>query len=53
MPKTWLFFANAECKDLLQMEEAADDVFALFVVDRFDFAPVVLRLLDGSVWIKR
>ena len=33
--------ANAECKDLLQIEEAADDVLPLFVVNRFDIAPVV------------
>ena len=35
--------ANAECKDLLQIEEAAGDVFPLLIVNRFDVAPVVLR----------
>jgi hypothetical protein len=48
-----VFFADAERKDLLQMEEAADDVLPLFVVNRFDVAPVVLHLLDGSVRMKR
>ena len=48
-----VFFANAERKDLLQMEEAAGDVFPLFVVNWFDVAPVVLRLFDFLVRIKR
>ena len=48
-----VFFADAERKDLLQMEEAADDVFLRFVVDRFDVAPVILRLFDFPVRIKR
>jgi hypothetical protein len=46
-----VLFTNAERKDLLPAEEAADDVFPLFVVNRFDVAPVVLRLFDGSVGI--
>jgi hypothetical protein len=46
-----VFFADAEPKDLLQMEEAADNVFPLFVVNRFDVAPAVLRLFNSSVWI--
>ena len=46
-----VFFADAERKDLLQVEEAAGDVLPLFVVDRFDVAPVVLRLFDFPVRI--
>ena len=41
-----VFFANAERKDLLQMEEAADNVFPLFVVNRFDVAPVILHFFN-------
>jgi hypothetical protein len=47
-----IFFAAAERKDLLQMQEAAGDILPLFVVNRFDVAPVVLRLFDFSVRIK-
>jgi len=36
-----VFFADAEPKDLLQMEEAAHDVLAFFIVNRCDVAPVV------------
>ena len=38
-------------KDLLEVKEAAGDVFTLFVVNRFDVAPVVLRFFDFSVRI--
>ena len=48
-----VFFANAERKDLLQMEEAAGDVLPLFVVNRFDVVSVVLRFFDFPVRIKR
>ena len=48
-----VFFANTEPEDLLQIEEAADDVFPLFVVNRFDVAPVILRLFNFAVRIKR
>ena len=48
-----VFFADAKRKDLLQVEEATGDVFPLFVVDRFDVAPVILRLFNVSVRIKR
>jgi len=41
-----VFFADAERKDLLQIKEAADDVLPLFVVNRFDVAPLVLPLFD-------
>jgi hypothetical protein len=44
-------FADAERKDLLQIEEATGDVFPLFVINRFDVSPVILRLLDNSVRI--
>ena len=47
-----VLFANAERKDLLQVQEAAGDIFPLFVVNWFDVAPMVLRLFDGSVRIK-
>ena len=46
-------FADAEGKDLLQMEETADDIFPLLVVNRFDVTLLVPRLLDGSVRINR
>ena len=46
-----IFFANAERKDLFQMQETAGNILPLLVVDRFDVAPVVLRLLDGLIWI--
>jgi hypothetical protein len=36
-----VFFPDTEPKDLFEMQETADDVFPLFVVDRFDFAPEV------------
>ena len=48
-----VFFANAERKDLLQVEEAAGDIFPLFVVNRFDVVSVVLRFFDFPVRIKR
>jgi hypothetical protein len=48
-----VFFADAEGKDLLQVKEAAGDVFPLFVVNWFDVAPVVLRPFDFPVRIKR
>ena len=48
-----VFFADAERKDLLQVEEAAGDILPLFVVNRFDVAPVVLRLFNFPVRIKR
>jgi len=34
-----VFFANAEPKDLFEVQEAADDILPLFVVNRFDVAP--------------
>jgi len=46
-----VLFADAERKDLFQIEEAAGDVFPLFVVNWFDVAPVVLRLFDFPVRI--
>ena len=46
-----VFFADAERKDLLKVQEAAGDVFPLLVVNRFDVAPVILRRFDGSVRI--
>jgi hypothetical protein len=46
-------FADAEGKDLLQMEQAADNILPRLVVTRFDVAPVVLRLFDFLVRIKR
>ena len=49
--KMAVFFADTERIDLFQMEEAADDVLPLFVVDRFDVAPVVLRFFNSSVGI--
>ena len=48
-----VLFADAERKDLLQMEETADDVFPLFVVNWFDVTPVILRLFDSPFGIKR
>jgi hypothetical protein len=48
-----VFFAEAERKDLLQMEEAADDVFPLFVVHGLDNASVMVRLFVSTDWIKR
>jgi hypothetical protein len=45
-----VFFPNTEPKDLFQVQEAADNVFPLFVVNRFDVAPVSLRLFDG--WVR-
>ena len=44
-----VLFADAECKDLFQVEEAADDILPLFVVNRFDVAPVILRFFNSSV----
>jgi len=46
-----VFFVNAEPKDLLQVQEAAGNIFPLFVVNRFDVALVVLRFFDFSVGI--
>ena len=46
-----VFFADAERKDLLKMQEATDDILPFFVVNGFDVAPVILRLFDFSVWI--
>jgi hypothetical protein len=46
--QTAIFFADAEWKDPLQVEEAADDIFPRFVVNRFDVTPVVLRFFNGS-----
>jgi hypothetical protein len=48
-----VIFADAERKNLLQVQEAADDILPLLVVNRFDVAPVVLRLFDFLVRIKR
>jgi hypothetical protein len=48
-----VFSADAERKGLLQLQEAADDIFPLFVVNRFDVAPVVLRFFDFPVRTKR
>jgi hypothetical protein len=48
-----VFFADAERKDLRQMEEAGDDILPLFVVNRFDVAPVVLRFFEFLIRIKR
>jgi hypothetical protein len=46
-----VFFADAERKDLLQMEEATGDILPLFVVNGLDHASVIVRLFDFSVWI--
>jgi hypothetical protein len=46
-----VFFADAEGKDLLQIEEAAGNILPLFVVNWFDVAPVVLHFLDFQVRI--
>jgi hypothetical protein len=46
-----VFFADAERNDLLQVQEVADDIFPLFVVNWFDVAPVVLHFLDFQVRI--
>jgi len=51
--QTAVFFANAERKDLLQMQEAADDVLPLCAINQFDVSPVVLRFFDGPGRIKR
>jgi hypothetical protein len=48
-----VLFADAERKDLLQMEEAADNIFPLLVVNGFDVGPVVLCLFDFPVRIKK
>jgi hypothetical protein len=48
-----VLFADAKPKDLLQMEEAADDVFPLFVVNELDHASVMVRVFDCPVRIKR
>jgi hypothetical protein len=48
-----VFFADVEPKDLLERQDVAGDILPLFVVNRFDVPPVVLRFLEGSVWIKR
>jgi hypothetical protein len=48
-----VIFADAERKDLLQIEESACDFLPLLVVDRFDVASVVLRLFNFPVRIKR
>jgi len=48
-----VFFANTEAKDLLQMEEAADDVFPLFAVNGLEHASVMVRLFGFPVRIKR
>jgi len=48
-----VLFADAERKDLLQMQETADGVLPLVVVNRLDVAPVVLHFLDFPVRIKR
>jgi hypothetical protein len=48
-----VLFADAERKDLLQIKEAAGDVLPLFVVNRFDVAPVILRFFDCPARIKR
>ena len=46
-----VFFADVERKDLLQVQEEADDIPSLFVVNWFDVAPVVLRFFEFSVRI--
>ena len=46
-----VLFADTEPKDFLQVQEAADDILPLFVVNRFDVARVVLRFFNSSVWI--
>ena len=48
-----VLFADAERKDLLQVQEAAGDVLPLFVVNWFDVAPVVLRFFDFPDRTKR
>jgi hypothetical protein len=48
-----VFFANAERKDIFEVQGAAGDVFPFFVVDRFDVATVVLRLFNFAIRIKR
>ena len=48
-----VFFADAERKDLLQVEEAAGDILPLFVVNGLDHASMVLRFFDVPVRIKR
>jgi len=44
-----VFFANAERKDLLQLEEATGDVLSFFVVHGLDHASVMVRLFDFPV----
>jgi hypothetical protein len=46
-----VFFGDTEGKDLLQIEETAGDILRLFIVNRYDVAPVVLRFFDFSVRI--
>jgi hypothetical protein len=46
-------FPDIERKDLLRLEEAAGDILPFFVVNGFDVAPVILRLLDLPGRIKR
>jgi len=48
-----VLFADAERKDLLQIEEATGDILPLFVVNRCYVAPVKLSFLESSVRIKR
>ena len=48
-----VLFADAERKDLLQMQEAADNVFPLLGVNRFDVASAMVSLFDFTVQIKR
>ena len=44
-----VFFADAERKDLLQLEEATGDVLSFFVVHGLDHASVMVGLFDFPV----
>ena len=48
-----VLFADAEPKDLFEMQKAACDFLPFFVINRFDVAPMVLRFFDLSVRIKK
>ena len=48
-----VFFADAESKDLLQVQEATRDILPLCVVNGFDVAPEVLGFFNRPVRIKK
>jgi hypothetical protein len=48
-----VFFADAERKDILEVQKATGDVLPLFVANRCYVVSVILRFLEGSVRIKR